>query len=393
MKKRNLILSVLISSTLFLASCDIGQTSGSLVESDSVSNTPISLSETTSETPLSSSEDEVLKGTYENLSYVVIDSEVTVTGAVDTSVKDLTIPENIQGYTVSEIELGAFEECDDLESISIPFIGQKKEGLSYTNFAHIFGAPSYHSNGGEYLPNSLTSVAVTGGSTVGQKAFYNCPSLTSITIPEGVTSIGNSAFASCSGLTEFTIPESVTDIEIGAFESCTSLTSISIPDKVTSIGEDAFSSCVSLTSASLSDSVTTLGDYAFSNCIKLDSIELSHGITTLGDGAFNNCASLVSVTLPKNINSIGNHAFFGCPIIAIVIPESVKSIGDVAFGNNESLEKVYYVGNAASWEAIDVGSDNDNISTRTLYCYSETEPTETGNYWHYVDGNIVDWEV
>ena len=80
--------------------------------------------------------------------------------------------------------------------------------------------------------------------SIGYRAFYNCSSLTSVTIPESVTSIGHYAFSGCSSLTSITIPESVTSIGDSAFYSCSSLTSITIPDGVTFIEEVAFSNCI-----------------------------------------------------------------------------------------------------------------------------------------------------
>lgn len=74
----------------------------------------------------------------------------------------------------------------------------------------------------------------------------DCQSLTSITIPEGVTCIGVGAFSGCSSLTSITIPEGVTSIGNWTFEDCQSLTSITIPEGVTSIGERAFYGCESL---------------------------------------------------------------------------------------------------------------------------------------------------
>jgi hypothetical protein len=75
--------------------------------------------------------------------------------------------------------------------------------------------------------------------SIGEKAFFNTPSLTSIIIPSKVTSIGTSAFY-VTGLTSITIPEGVTSIGNFAFSNATSLTSISIPSTVTSIGDYAF---------------------------------------------------------------------------------------------------------------------------------------------------------
>ena len=78
-------------------------------------------------------------------------------------------------------------------------------------------------------------------------SFYGCTSLTSVTIPSGVTSIGDNAFYNCKSLTDITIPDSVKSIGHRAFNYCTSLTSIIIPESVTSIDDNAFFGCKNLT--------------------------------------------------------------------------------------------------------------------------------------------------
>ena len=105
--------------------------------------------------------------------------------------------------------------------------------------------------------------------SIGNDAFRDCFSLTSVTIPTGVTSIGNYAFAYCSSLTSITIPDGVTSIGDQTFNGCSSLTSVTIPDGVTSIGHYAFSGCSSLTSVTIPNSVTSIGNWAFNGCYYL----------------------------------------------------------------------------------------------------------------------------
>ena len=55
---------------------------------------------------------------------------------------------------------------------------------------------------------------------------------------------------------------------------------------------------------------------------------IPEGITEIGD-TFYNCSSLESVIIPESVKKIGNEAFEGCTSLkSIIIPESVKKIGD-----------------------------------------------------------------
>ena len=108
--------------------------------------------------------------------------------------------------------------------------------------------------------------------SIEKSAFYECTSLTSITIPNSVTSIGYEAFCRCTGLTSITIPNSVTSIGGSAFYGCTGLTSVTIPNSVTSIGDYTFHGCPGLTSVTIPNSVTSIGYHAFYGCIGLKSV-------------------------------------------------------------------------------------------------------------------------
>ena len=129
----------------------------------------------------------------------------------------------------------------------------------------------------EKLYSRYGTFTITG---IYASAFENCDDLTSVTIPNSITSIGNFAFSSCSGLTSITIPNSVKSIGDNAFSSCTGLTSITIPNSVTSIGVEAFNGCSSLTTITLPSSITSMVGGCFGNCNKLESFYFKGGLPT-----------------------------------------------------------------------------------------------------------------
>ena len=163
--------------------------------------------------------------------------------------------------------------------------------------------------------------------SIGNYAFYNCDSLTSVTIPNSVTSIGNYAFYNCDSLTSVTIPNSVTSIGDRAFENCTSLTSVTIGGSVTSIGIYAFENCTSLASVTIPNSVTSISEGAFSYCNSLTSVIIPNSVTSISGGAFADCTSLTSVVIPNSVTSIGSYAFEGCTSLTIYCEATSKPSG------------------------------------------------------------------
>jgi formylglycine-generating enzyme required for sulfatase activity len=122
---------------------------------------------------------------------------------------------------------------------------------------------------GKYVSLSLSGSALT---TIPEKAFSGCTSLTSVTIPNGVTEIGNQTFQNCTSLTSITIPDSVTDMGANAFFNCTKLASVTLGNSVTNIERGAFTSCISLKTITIPESVTNIGVSAFSGCDSLTSV-------------------------------------------------------------------------------------------------------------------------
>ncbi|MBF2045019.1 leucine-rich repeat protein, partial [Flavobacterium psychrophilum] len=212
-----------------------------------------------------------------------------------------TVTYNSKNYIVTAIGENAFQECNTLTSVSIP--------------------------------NSVT--------TIGNGAFERCSSLISVTIPNSVTTIGNGAFADCSDLRSVTIPNSVTTIRGNAFADCSGLTSVTIPNSVTTIRENAFAACSGLTSVTIPNSVTTIGGGSFAECSGLTSVTISNSVTTIKNGAFFNCSGLTSVTIPNSVTTIENFAFERCSgLTSVTIPNSLTTIGDEAFAGCSSLRTV-----------------------------------------------------
>ena len=109
-------------------------------------------------------------------------------------------------------------------------------------------------------------------------------------------------------------------------------------------------------------------------------LEIPEYITTLEEGA------LYGIDSTKEAETVDNKYK-----ISIVLPKSIKNIGKEALASNY-IECIYYKGNVADYNKIQSASDYKKAST-VLYYYSETEPTEVGNYWHYVDSKPTAWEV
>lgn len=156
----------------------------------------------------------------------------------------------------------------------------------------------------ESVKDGRTTYAVT---RIGGNAFWQCESLTSITIPESVTSIGDMAFFDCISLTSITISGSVTSIGEETFSCCSSLTSITLPKSVTSIGESAFCDCISLTSITLPEFVTSIGKSAFWNCTRLTKIvSLNPNPPTCGSDAFDTSIYSSATLVIPNANAYKN---------------------------------------------------------------------------------------
>ena len=355
--------------------------------------------------------------------------------------------------SVTSIGEDAFYHCSSLDNVTIGK-GVKSIGKGAFNYCvkvtKTIKGVGYVDKWVVSCDKTVTNVELKADTVgIADSAFYQCGSLTSVTIGNGVTSIGDEAFWCCSSLTSITIPDSVTSIGCWAFDVCNSLkgvyitdieawcniafgneygnpllyarnlylnnelvTDLVIPDSVTSIGNYAFDNCSLLTSITIPDSVTSIGEEAFSYCISLTRVTIGNGVTSIGENAFDNCKSLTGVYITDittwcNIefdNYASNPLCYAHKLYLdnelvtdLVIRDGVTSIGDYVFSRCTSLTSVTIGKSVASigYAAFDGCSNLTDINCSgsmeewNKIVKAESWDYQTGNYVvHCTDGDI-----
>jgi hypothetical protein len=256
----------------------------------------------------------------------------------------------------------AFENCSSLSSVSIP------------ESVKIIGAYAFS------LCKSLDGLAIPKGvASVGDSAFRGCESLKSAEIPDGVKAIGEGVFASCRSLSHVRIPKGVTSIGDWAFSGCESLRAVEIPERVRTIGVGAFEGCRSLKALSIPNGVTSIGNWAFNGCGSLKAVGIPEGVRSIGESAFANCRSLSHVTIPKGVASIGDWAFSGCESLkSVEIPEGVRSIGTGAFADCRHLSVALIPKSVTRMDSAAFAS----CPSLTIFCEARAKPRGWASDWN-----------
>jgi len=265
--------------------------------------------------------------------------------------------------TVTEMGVMAFAGCDSLESLTLPFIGEKENGEN-TNFGYVFNGSIGNAN----IPESLATVIVLRGTKIGDKAFENCSDIVKLTIPE-VTAIGMEAFKGCSSLKEIRYGENgeknylaKTILSIGksAFEGCfeegfndeydwelgqyvRETLSLTLPfvgrdSGINEMEEDEtigyiFGSnekmpnrLVEIVLLDGAQGESVIAQSAFEGCVYLEKITLGNNVNEISADAFKDCTAITSVLVPENVEMIDFGAFQGCTAIeSISLPFVGKS--------------------------------------------------------------------
>ena len=277
------------------------------------------------------------------------------------------------------------------------------------------------------IPETVVSNKVSYKVTaIGHSTFFNCKSLTSISIPDSVTTIGDYVFGWCESLTSINISKSVINIGKQIFEHCKSLTTIVvdennqvydsrdncnaiihtetdtliagcqntiIPQSVINIGTCAFGKCSTLTTISIPDSVENIAMFAFYKCKSLSEINIPYSVTTIGSSAFEDCESLTSISISdvpvedeelynqadnffdnlgigENLSLKINGSFVRCSsLTSVLISKHTTNIGNMTFDGCESLIDIRYTGTIEQWQEIKLGTCwNRYVPTKIVHC-------------------------
>ena len=294
------------------------------------------------------------------------------------------------------------------------------------------------------LPVSLT--------VINDFAFAFCSRLNRVELPYGIEKIEEMAFSSCYALKEIVLPYGV-DLAIDVFYNCTALTiycenaslplhwgesvervfthstvvwghnnvktntefdyvihgeticltkfkgnasEVVIPAeidgyKVVDIGT-IFAKNTGIISVKIPEGITKIEQKAFIGCKVLISVELPKSLTEIKEKAFEECRSLLELVIPKNVERIEKEAFAFCDLLkTVVFLDDVEFIDDFAFSSSFAINSVYYKGDNAKGKLL--YDNNYSLRLANWYYYSETQPIDDGDYWHYNEDNeIVVWE-
>ncbi|MCR5775508.1 MAG: leucine-rich repeat protein, partial [Lachnospiraceae bacterium] len=215
---------------------------------------------------------------------------------------------------LTSIGKSSFKNCVSLNGIEAPALRSLGENAFYgCRGLHTAKLPLVNKiPKGAFEGCDLTSVDISSATVIESAAFKDNKNLTWIDIPYGLTNIEGSDYR-------------------GAFYNCSSLSDVSLPETVRTIGISAFQ-LTGITELIIPDGVTSIDKFSFANCSSLEKVTVGSGITEIPDSAFSN-SKIRSVVFKGDVSEIGSEAFINASITDLTIPDSVRTIGEKAFDN------------------------------------------------------------
>jgi len=162
---------------------------------------------------------------------------------------------------------------------------------------------------------------------VDDKAFHKCSKLREVILNEGLQYIGQDAFEECTSLTSITLPSTLTEIGMASFYECKKLKTICLNENLMWMGGYSFCRCTSLESITLPSTVMDIGENSFRECTNLKEVVLNEGLKTIGTRLFEDCKSLQIISLPSTLVKIASNTFSSCNSLReIRISESLLKV-------------------------------------------------------------------
>lgn len=287
----------LIGFSLLFAGCQTGNPGGPDTSTPVVTNTPVptkgqeatktpTATLTPTNTP-SPTEEPLKEAREQDFKYIVENGEVTILGLLDESVQNLSIPETIDGYPVTEIEdrafygtgikkvhipktitligWGAFSGCTNLKSIVVD--EENKWYFSVDEKGEECNA--IISQEGWLIQGCATTKIPEGDYRTLLEKKYNIEMEDSFYVYR----ISREAFLETE-IESVVIPYNIEEIEFSAFERCRKLESVTFEEGVRIIQNQAFMNCTNLTKVVLSGTIDVIGDHVWSGCNKLKEITI-----------------------------------------------------------------------------------------------------------------------
>lgn len=296
-------------------------------------------------------------------SYSVTDGEAMITDVDSLIGSEITIPSTLGGYPVTSIDNYAFQNCNNLTSITFPNTLTHIERYAFTGQGVLQIKKVYIDNITSWLniefdydwlkgtyPNPLQ---------YGADLYIENQLVEELVIPQGTKAINGAAFVGCASIKKVVLPEGIEEIGDSVFYDCINLKEINIPSSVNYIGLHAFASCSNINVyASDIDSWLNI-EYGWG------SSDFGHECNPLFRGGklyFGN--QLVEhLVIPANRSTIPALSFEGCSsITSIFIPKNVTEIHSEAFAGVSILENVYYEGTKEEWDQVYIGYANNAIT-------------------------------
>lgn len=294
------------------------------------------------------------------------DNTINIIKCLNTTDKEITIPEKINGYPVvkicyntstsffssdntvtkrlnipkyvTSIDLSGFKN-NPLEFINVDAdnssYASDEKGLLYNkDFTQLKFCPNALQADEFIIPESVKSYDPFN------LIFAGCHSIKRIVFPKSAKSICSN-FSNCTSLESIQFPDEIYNTSF-EFKKCTSLKSVDLSNvRTLNLAYDVFSGCTSLESVTLNNTFTRIGSQAFYNCSSLKEIDLLNAEAAIAEMAFSGCTSLERVLGANNIKTVGFDAFSGCKSLTqISFGESLLGIGDKAFINCTKLTDI-----------------------------------------------------